>query len=279
MLTTVLIVCICLIKSSFGYEVIYAVNAGGHAFIDSNQVRYAPDLDDDRVGTISDYGLQLGIRRARGNDAYLYQTERYHTDSFHYDVPVDGDGDYALVLKFAEVYFNAVDLKVFHVVLNGVHRIVNNLDIFRAVGKGVAHDENIYFSISENVLHVAGETSVIENGQSIRVDFVKTEADNPKINAIVLYKGSVKNIPQLPSIDEYMDMVSSMANGVNYAQDQVLEQPVAHIHNIPEQKVRFCNTSGPKHPDPYELDYVSAYLPVVVVIAVFIPLMFWLCSL
>lgn len=277
MFHTVLIVFVCLIKSSLGYEVIYAVNAGGHEFIDSNHVRYAADLGDDRVGTISDFGLQLGIRRARGNDAYLYQTERYHTDSFHYDIPVDGDGDYVLVLKFAEVYFNAVDMKVFHVALNRAHRIVNSLDIFRTVGKGVAHDENVYFSISDNVLHIAGATSVIENGQSIRVDFIKAEADNPKINAIVLYKGNVKNVPQLPSLDDtYMGMISPIANNDNYADAQIAP---AETQNIPEQKVRFLRTSGPKHPDPYELDYVSAYLPVVLVITFFIPLMYWLCSL
>lgn len=30
-----------------------------------------------------------------------------------------GDGEYALVLKFCEVYFNAPNAKVFDVVLNG----------------------------------------------------------------------------------------------------------------------------------------------------------------
>jgi hypothetical protein len=42
----------------------------------------------------------------------LYQTERYHYSTFGYDLPLRGDGNYVLVLKFAEVYFNAPDQKV-----------------------------------------------------------------------------------------------------------------------------------------------------------------------
>ena len=46
------------------------------------------------------------------NDQILYQTERYHTDTFGYDIPVKEDGWYLLVLKFSEVYFNAPNMKV-----------------------------------------------------------------------------------------------------------------------------------------------------------------------
>lgn len=42
----------------------------------------------------------------------LYQTERYHHSTFGYEIPLKGDGEYVLVLKFSEVYFNAPDQKV-----------------------------------------------------------------------------------------------------------------------------------------------------------------------
>jgi hypothetical protein len=42
----------------------------------------------------------------------LYQTERYHTSTFGYDIPVAEDGHYLLILKFSEVYFNAPNMKV-----------------------------------------------------------------------------------------------------------------------------------------------------------------------
>jgi hypothetical protein len=46
---------------------------------------------------------------------------------------VDGDGDYLLVLKMSEVYFNAPNMKVFDVVLNGDLTISSDLDIFEKV--------------------------------------------------------------------------------------------------------------------------------------------------
>ena len=41
--------------------------------------------------------------RVSQQDQILYQTERYHTTTFGYDMPVQGDGDYLLILKFSEV--------------------------------------------------------------------------------------------------------------------------------------------------------------------------------
>ena len=59
-----------------------------------------------QVGTSSDYGKQLMIGRVPQQDQILYQTERYHTTTFGYDMPVQGDGDYLLILKFSEVRLN-----------------------------------------------------------------------------------------------------------------------------------------------------------------------------
>ena len=72
--------------------------------------RYAKDSN--RAGTESDYGRQLSIGRVPPPDQVLYQTERYHTNTFGYDIPVREDGWYLLVLKFSEVYFGAPNMKV-----------------------------------------------------------------------------------------------------------------------------------------------------------------------
>ena len=52
------------------------------------------------------------LGRVSEDDQILYQTERYHTSTFGYDIPVSEDGWYLLVLKFSEVYFNAPNMKV-----------------------------------------------------------------------------------------------------------------------------------------------------------------------
>ena len=74
------------------------------AHTDMLGVKY--ERDDSKQGTGSDYGKQLMIGRVSGQDQILYQTERYHTSTFGYDMPVQGDGNYLLILKFSEVSNN-----------------------------------------------------------------------------------------------------------------------------------------------------------------------------
>ena len=93
-------------------EVIYAINAGGDAHTDSSGIHYIKDPLSGKVGTSSDFGKQLIIGRVKAADQILYQTERYHHSTFGYDVPITDDGDYVMILKFCEVYFNAPNMKV-----------------------------------------------------------------------------------------------------------------------------------------------------------------------
>ncbi len=85
------------------YNVVYALNCGGSKLTDSYGIRYK--ADNSKVGIPSEFGKTLIISRTRPDDMMLYQTERYHTSSFSYDVPINSDGEYVLILKFAEVYF------------------------------------------------------------------------------------------------------------------------------------------------------------------------------
>lgn len=114
-------------------KIIFAVNAGGDSHVDIYGVKYQKgkviykhvfgcckmsscrltDPLEGNVGTASDYGRQyLNIGRVPEPDAILYQTERYHHSNFGYDIPISEDGDYVLVLKFCEVYFNRPSMKV-----------------------------------------------------------------------------------------------------------------------------------------------------------------------
>ena len=64
------------------------------------------------VSPASDYGMKLPILRSNPEDQILYQTERYNEETFGYEVPIKEEGDYVLVLKFAEVYFAQSQQKV-----------------------------------------------------------------------------------------------------------------------------------------------------------------------
>lgn len=64
------------------------------------------------LSSASDYGMKLPILRSNPEDQILYQTERYNEETFGYEVPIKEEGDYVLVLKFAEVYFAQSQQKV-----------------------------------------------------------------------------------------------------------------------------------------------------------------------
>lgn len=257
---------------SAAYDVVYAINAGGDSMTDSNGIFFESDLHDGKTGTASDFGKQMQIGRVVEEDQLLYQTERYHTESFYYDIPIPGDGVYALVLKFSEVYFDSAHMKVFDVVLNSAHTIVDKLDIFKLVGKGNAHDEIVYFSASRGWLQYDKEESRIRNGK-VRVEFAKTSYDNPKVNAIILFKGENKNdledIPRLPPAEEYFDNV--------FKDKEAFEPDEEFIAREETPKIR--KTSGPKQQDPYTLDDSSTMLPIFIALGAFVPLLFCLCKM
>jgi len=92
-------------------KVIFAVNAGGPRHVDQFGVQYQEDtLAPD--GVSSDYGKRYDIRRAYRRDQILYQTERYASSSFEYNIPITEDGNYIITLKFCEVYFRKPGQKV-----------------------------------------------------------------------------------------------------------------------------------------------------------------------
>lgn len=258
------------------HNVIYAINAGGEAHVDSNGIKYARDPLMGKTGTESDYGKQLlMINRVKPNDELLYQTERYHHDSFGYELPIAGDGEYVLILKFCEVYFNAPNMKVFDVLLNSRHMVITDLDIFSLVGKGTAHDEYVYFTVSRGRLYFKEEDSEIRGGK-VKLEFLKGYKDNPKINAIVLIKGyDEATLPRLASL------VSEQQASQELHADTILNEATSTGDGDvqTEAKAKQRKTSGPKQPNPYSLDESSMMLPVFIAIGAFIPLLFCLCRL
>ena len=99
-------------------EVIWAVNCGGDSHVDEYGIAYMRDPLQ-RIGVASDFGRSLLIQRVSPSDQILYQTERYHTQSFTYEVPISREGDYVLVMKFCEVWFTQPNQKVIELEVHG----------------------------------------------------------------------------------------------------------------------------------------------------------------
>uniref|UniRef100_A0A4W3I8V5 Malectin n=1 Tax=Callorhinchus milii TaxID=7868 RepID=A0A4W3I8V5_CALMI len=213
----------------------------------------------------SDYGMRLPILRSAPEDQILYQTERYNEESFGYEVQIKEEGDYVLVLKFAEVYFAQSQQKVFDVRLNGQHVVVKDLDIFEKVGHSTAHDELVPFIVRKGKLSVQGEVSTF-NGKLL-VEFVKGYYDNPKVCAVCIMKGLVDEFPKLlphPGLEKKEEEEEEE----DYEEGSEKKPPS-------KKKVK----SGPRTPDPYASDNSSLMFPILVAFGVFIPTLFCLCRL
>lgn len=173
-------------------KVVAAINCGGDEYTDSNGITY----DNDKYflgGTSSEHGLNYIIKNTE--DQILYQTERWSSETLTYSIPLKSNinGKYVLNLKFSEVYFTNKGDKIFNVAL-GRETIIKNLDIYSKVGKAYALDEYVEFEIrNKQVYYKNKNCAKALMGDKLQINFVKGSADNPKVNAILLVKGSLKD--------------------------------------------------------------------------------------
>ena len=104
-------------------------------------------------------------------DPPLYQTERYG-NSFNYTLSVP-NGNYNVVLKFAEFFWSSPGQRVFNVAVNG-QQVLSNFDILANVPKNTALDKTFTTSVTGGTLTIA----------------LTTVKDNAKISAIEITPGT-----------------------------------------------------------------------------------------
>lgn len=104
------------------------VNAGGPNYTDPLGRLWSAD---NGSSTGSTYSVTSAISGT--STPTLYQTERYGTFQYQFAVP---DGDYAVNLKFAELYFTATGQRQFNVKING-KKVLTNFDVVAAAGGGL----------------------------------------------------------------------------------------------------------------------------------------------
>lgn len=175
-------------------KVVAAVNCGGPEALGSYGIVYSADYLDD--GTASDVGVQYSFNNAENDDVEIYQTERWSKESFDYEV-VTGDGEYVIILKFSEVYFQKAGEKVFDIRINS-HTAVKGLDIFASSGgRGFAHDIYIPVIIKDKKITIKGHTRDYKG--KIVIEFAKGPYDNPKVNGFAVLRGKVEDLPAPPA--------------------------------------------------------------------------------
>ena len=175
-----------------------AINCGGPEFRTKSGIVFQKDKYF-IGGEASDFGMNSEIKSTKDKD--IYQTERWSTEDLIYEIPIQKEGKYVLILKFSEVYFNSKGEKIFDFKI-GDMTVLEDIDIYAKVGKNRAYDEFIEFEIKNKKIYIEGKEAVRgydEENKIIRIIFAKKEADNPKINALLIVRGTLKDT----DYDEY----------------------------------------------------------------------------
>lgn len=132
------------------------VNAGGPPYTDGAGHTWASD----QVYTPGSWGYVGGSSYSTSapiagtEDDLLYQTEHYSMTAYNFTVP---NGNYEVLLKFAEIYANYVGARVFDVKIEGT-AVLFGLDIYARVGKNAALDETFSTTVSDGLLTIEFES-------------------------------------------------------------------------------------------------------------------------
>ena len=152
------------------------VHAGGGGYTDVLNQAWSPDnsfAGGNTANTTSNI--------ANTSDPALYQTERYGSFSYQFTVP---NGNYNVLLKFAEIYWTSTGQRIFNVSINGT-QVLTNFDIVASAGGAF------------RALDKAFPTAV--TGGLITIQFSTGTADLPKISAIEITQSSAISVQISPS--------------------------------------------------------------------------------
>lgn len=108
-------------------------------------------------------------------DAEIYQSERWFS-YIAYAIPVEKGRNFKLTLKFAEIYFNNKEARLFDVFVEG-SKFLSDFDMFDvAGGKNIAIDSTITIAASDSVIHIELEASV-DNAAIKGIEIQTVEGD------------------------------------------------------------------------------------------------------
>lgn len=149
---------------------LYRVNTGGPNYSAPGGTSWTKDQPYSAGGWGyvggSTYSTTTAIDNTNADE--LYQTERYGMNAYRFDV---GNGEYDVVLHFAEIYHTSRNKRIFDVEMEGA-LVLDNYDIFADAGQNTATQKIFRTTVSDGVLDLEFSAS----------------ADEAKISAIEIYQ-------------------------------------------------------------------------------------------
>jgi hypothetical protein len=187
-----------------GDQVVYAVNLGGKAHEDSNGILYQKDILSHGKHT-----FHKNIAGASAQDQPIYGTV-FWDPKLMLDLPIKGNGDYKLILKFAE----DVGDREMDVFINQVHHVVEKLDVLTYVALDTAYDRIIHFSVFNNELTWNNQVSTIIDN---KIKFVLTAIEiRAQISAVAWTKTpSINNTQPILDASENQEDVTTESFHIN----------------------------------------------------------------
>lgn len=148
----------------------YRINAGG-AQVATSMGTFSADA---YFSPSPGYTYYKPYAIAGTTDDSLYKTERSATannGTFSYAFPV-ANGQYSVVLHFAEIYWSAPDQRRFDVSIEGI-KVLDNYDIYKKVGALTATKEAFIVNVSDGMLDIYFSALTADGG-----------LNRPKVSAI-----------------------------------------------------------------------------------------------
>ncbi|TCJ12682.1 choice-of-anchor D domain-containing protein [Flaviaesturariibacter flavus] len=144
----------------------YRINAGGPQVTNSIGTFAADNYFSPSPGNIHDTTAAINGT----TDDAIYQSERWG-NNFDYAFPVN-NGQYKVVLHFAETYWTTAGSRVFDVTIEGV-KVLDNYDIVAKVGAFTATTETFTVGVTDGMLNINFSSLTAAGGK-----------DNAKVSAI-----------------------------------------------------------------------------------------------
>ena len=213
---------------------VYRINAGGGQV--SNSIgTFAADTfyaAGTNTTTYADSTTILGTA-----DGEIYKSERFGPNNIlNYSFPV-ANGNYNVILHFAEVYFTAAGKRVFDVSIEG-NKVLDDYDIFRKAGASKATTEAFPVTVTDGMLNI-DFSSLPANGG----------VDQPKISAI-----EVLNTGPNAVVNSF-----TLVNAANNTDIQnIINGSVLNLAALPGRSVNIRANTSPANVDSVLFNLVGA---------------------
>jgi hypothetical protein len=201
------------------FKLINAINFGGIAHVDSDGISYEEDTNID--GTTFKWRTSIYIGNVPENDRVIYQNVHYNykNNSFGYDLNVEADGQYALIVKNSFSDYETPGSDIFNVTINSNIQLLSNVDQFSHCGDYIQScDDYYYFCVKNNKLHYKNETSRILD-KKIRLQFIPTSR-YVFVAGIVWLEGTAGEQKKLKSSNSNHTMYFDPEQNCNNAEEE-----------------------------------------------------------